>query len=282
MSFGDLIWIFFIFVMVQPLLRQRMLEWGRLRQLRRIELRRGTRVITLMHRQVSMAFLGIPVMRYIDINDSEEVIRAIRLTDDHTPIDLIVHAPGGLVLAALQIAHAISAHPEKVTVHVPHYAMSGATLIALAADEIVMDRHAVLGPVDPQIGSYPAASILAVVGRKNVDRLDDRTLILADLAEKAIAQVKGAVKQLLLEHMEEPDAEQAATMLSTGTWTHDHPLTADVAKLLGLPISTEIDPAIYELMRLYPQPVRQQSSVEYLPTRREPDAQPSGRPRMRP
>lgn len=272
MSFGNLLWIFFIFIMLQPLLRQRMLEWGRTRQLRGIEQKRGTRVITLIHRQVSMAFFGIPVMRYIDINDSEEVIRAIRLTDDQTPIDLIVHAPGGLVLASLQIAHAISAHPAKVTVHVPHYAMSGATLIALAADEIVMDRHAVLGPVDPQVGSFPAASILAVVDRKNIDRLDDRTLILADIAEKAIAQVKGAVKQLLLEHMSEPDAERTATMLSTGTWTHDHPLTADVAKLLGLPVSIELDPMIYDLMRLYPQPVRQQAAVEYLPTRRESEA----------
>jgi len=43
-----------------------------------------------------------------------------------------------------------------VTVFVPHYAMSGGTLIALTADEIVMDPNAVLGPVDPQIGNMPA------------------------------------------------------------------------------------------------------------------------------
>ena len=273
MSASDLLWIFLIFIMLQPLLRQRMLEWARARQLRRLEIKRGTRVITLIHRQVSMAFLGIPVMRFIDVNDSEEVIRAIRLTDDKTPIDLIVHAPGGLVLASLQIAHAISAHPAKVTVHVPHYAMSGATLIALAADEIVMDRHAVLGPVDPQIGSFPAASILTAISRKNVDRIDDRTLIMADIAEKAIAQVKGAVKKLLLEHMSEVEAERIATMLSTGTWTHDHPLTADIAKMLGLPVTQDLDPMIYELMRLYPQPVRQTAAVEYLPTRREAEGQ---------
>lgn len=273
MSASDLLWIFFIFIMLQPLLRQRMLEWARARQLRRLEIKRGTRVITLIHRQVSMAFLGIPVMRFIDVNDSEEVIRAIRLTDDQTPIDLIVHAPGGLVLASLQIAHAINAHPAKVTVHVPHFAMSGATLIALAADEIVMDRHAVLGPVDPQIGSFPAASILTAISRKNVDRIDDRTLIMADIAEKAIAQVKGAVKKLLLEHMSEAEAERIATMLSTGTWTHDHPLTADIAKMLGLPVSQDLDPVIYELMRLYPQPVRQTAAVEYLPTRRDSEGQ---------
>src|SRR5439155_9771144 len=56
----------------------------------------------------------------------------------------------------------------KVTVFVPHYAMSGGTLIALAADEVVMSPHAVLGPVDPQRGQYPAASLLRVVARKPV------------------------------------------------------------------------------------------------------------------
>jgi ClpP class serine protease len=277
MTVSDLFWLFFLLMMLQPLLRQKALELARVRQLKRIEAARGARAITLIHRQVSMAFLGFPIMRFIDINDSEEVIRAVHLTDKETPIDLIVHAPGGLALASLQIAHVIRAHPAKVTVHVPHYAMSGATLIALAADEIVMDDHAVLGPVDPQVGSYPAASILAAVARKNPDEVDDQTLILADLAEKAIAQTQGAVKTLLLDHMPEADAERIAVTLSGGTWTHDHPLTAEVARLLGLPVVAGLDPAVYELMRLYPQPVRQQPAVEYLPSRPAPPPVPSRR-----
>ena len=36
-----------------------------------------------------------------------------------------VDTPGGLVLAATQIARAIQGHKGKVTVFVPHYAMSG-------------------------------------------------------------------------------------------------------------------------------------------------------------
>ncbi len=54
------------------------------------------------------------------------------------PLDLVLQTPGGLVLASLQIAQAIRDHRGKVTVFVPHYAMSGGTLIALAADEIAM------------------------------------------------------------------------------------------------------------------------------------------------
>lgn len=112
-------------------------------------------MIAMIHREDTVSLLGVPVSRAIDIEDSEAVLRAIRLTPDEQPIDLILHTPGGLVLAAEQIAHALVEHKGKVTVFVPHYAMSGGTLIALCADEIVMDPNAVLGPVDPQIGDMP-------------------------------------------------------------------------------------------------------------------------------
>ena len=146
--------------------------------------RRGSRVIALIHRQETMSFLGFPIYRYIDINDAEEVIRALRLTNDEVPIDLVLHTPGGLVLASLQIARAVKARKGKMTVLVPHYAMSGGTLIALAADEIIMDGHAVLGPVDPQLGEFPAASLVKVVKTKDVNKVQDKTLIMADLGEK--------------------------------------------------------------------------------------------------
>src|ERR1700760_1762043 len=144
----------------QPLLRQRMMEAVRMRKIAQLERARNSRVILLVHRQETMRFLGFPVMRYIDVNDSEEVLRAIQMTDPDVPLDLVLHTPGGLVLAALQIARAIRGHKAKVTVFVPHYAMSGGTLIALAADEIVMSRHAVLGPIDPQLEQSPAGSLV--------------------------------------------------------------------------------------------------------------------------
>ena len=133
-----------------------------------------------------MRLLGFPLMRYIDINDSEDMLRAIQMTDDDVPLDIVLHTPGGLVLAATQIARAIRDHKAKVTVFVPHYAMSGGTLIALAADEIVMCKHSVLGPVDPQLGDQPAASLIKVVEQKPIAEIDDKTLVLADVGRKAI------------------------------------------------------------------------------------------------
>jgi hypothetical protein len=117
------------------------------------------------------------------------VLRAIRLTPPEQPIDIILHTPGGLVLAAEQIAKALVERKGKVTVFVPHYAMSGGTLIALAADEIVMDANAVLGPVDPQLGDMPAASIIKVVEAKGPKNVGDEFLMLADMAQKARNQV---------------------------------------------------------------------------------------------
>lgn len=265
MSIGDIFWLFLMFSMLQPWIRQRMLEAARWRKIEEIERKRGSRVILLIHRQETLSLLGIPIFRYIDIHDAEEVIRAIHLTDKSVPIDLVLHTPGGLVLASLQIARAIKAHEAKVTVFVPHYAMSGGTLIALAADEIVMDCHAVLGPVDPQLGELPAASILRAVRSKNVNDLEDRTLILADVAEKALAQIEKEVLELLQDKMPMEQARQLATRLTQGTWTHDHPISFQEARELGLPVSSDLPVEFYELMTLFPQPIRQQPSVQYIP-----------------
>jgi ClpP class serine protease len=268
MTPGDVLWIFFMLSALQPVLKQRSLEWMRQRLIAKIEHGRDSRVILLVHRQETMSFLGFPVLRYIDVNDSEEVLRAIHLTDSAVPLDIVLHTPGGLVLAALQIARAIHKYKGKVTAFVPHYAMSGGTLIALAADEIVMSEYAVLGPVDPQIGQYPGASILKAVERKPIAEVDDQTLIMADQAEKAIVQLRVCVQELLADKLSLEKVDELSRLLSEGTWTHDHPINFDRAKSFGLPVRSDIPAEFVDLIHLYPQPVRYQPAVEYLPERR--------------
>src|ERR1700726_2116525 len=205
----DIFWFFFMLSALQPIIKQRLLEASRKRLIALIERERKSRVVLLVHRQETMSLLGFPLFRYIDINDSEEVIRAIHLTDPEIPLDLVLHTPSGLVLAATQIARAVFKHKGKVTVFVPHYAMSGGTLIALAADEIVLDSHAVLGPVDPQLGEYPAASLIKAVRKKDINQVRDKTLIMADMGEKALAQIRSEVLELLAEKM---PADRAASI----------------------------------------------------------------------
>lgn len=262
---SQIIWVIFLLSIFQPVLQRKMLEAARVRLFRELERRRGTRVISMIHRQESMALFGFPLLRYINIEDSEAVLRAIRLTPPEMPIDFLIHTPGGLVLASEQIALALRAHRAKVTVFVPHYAMSGGTLVALAADEIVMDPNAVLGPVDPQLGEYPAASILQVIERKDVNQIDDRTLIFADVAEKAQRQVRSLLEKILADKMPAEPASELAEILSDGRWTHDYPITVDEARMLRLPIQTDLPHEIYNLMDLYPQPAQRRPSVEYIP-----------------
>lgn len=265
MDFGTLIWVFIIAGMFYPIAQQRMLEAARIRLLTSLEAKRKSRVIALIHRQESLSLLGFPLMKYINIEDSESILRAIRMTPDDMPIDLVLHTPGGMVLAAGQIAHAIKRHPARVTAFVPHYAMSGGTLIALACDEIVMDPDAVLGPVDPQVGNSPAVSILKVLEQKSPSDIDDETLILADVSRKAINQVRSCIVDHLCGDCEPERAVQVATALTDGRWTHDYPLTVDEARTLGLSVTTELPEQVHQLMDLYPQPQRGRPSVEYVP-----------------
>ena len=278
-SLFDLFWIFIIISSLLPALQKRLLEANRQRVMRQLEKKRNSRLITLIHRQEVLSFLGIGFSRYIDIEDSEALLRAIRLTPEDMPIDIILHTPGGLVLAAEQIAHALIRHQAPVTVFVLHYAMSGGTLIALAADEIVMDENAVLGPVDPQLGRYPASSILTVTQIKDVNETDDETLILADMAKKAVSQVKQTVVGILMGNdMEEERAQEIAEALSSGRWTHDYPISAAKAEELGLPIGLDLPDEVCQLMQLYRQAGQRRPSVQYipLPYRREDRPPPEG------
>lgn len=122
---GLLFWLLLLYVLFEPMMRVKRLQAARMNMIRRIEERYGWRIITLIHREETISFLGIPIRRYIDIEDSEAVIRAIRTTPPDKPIALILHTPGGLVLAAAQITLALKNHPAKKIVIIPHYAMSG-------------------------------------------------------------------------------------------------------------------------------------------------------------
>lgn len=269
---GFLFWLFLLLmIFLWPQYRLKMLQGARLSLIRRLEKKLGCRVVTLIHRQERIGLFGIPFYKYIDIEDSEQVLRAIRMTPQDMPIAIVVHTPGGLVLAAAQIALALRDHKAKTIAIIPHYAMSGGTLIALAADEVWMDQNAVLGPVDPQLsdprhGAIPAASLLKVVRDKGRDKVRDEYLILADVAEKAVKQMEELVYTLTKDKFGEEKARELAKIMVEGRWTHDYPITVEEARKIGIPVKTEIPEEVYKLMELYPQPAAVRPSVEFVPT----------------
>jgi ClpP class serine protease len=211
--------------------------------LRALEKERGTRAIMMIHRREPWLRAG----ESITVEDSEHILLDIRETPSNKPIDLILHTPGGLALAAEMIAMAVKYHPAPVTVMVPFYAMSGGTLIALAADQILMEKFSVLGPVDPQIAGYPSASLISLLKRKNIDMLSDETIILSDIARMAVEGIKAFVKWLLKGRMPARQAAKVADFLAGGYMTHDTPITVDVTKKLGLKASDGVPEKVYEL-----------------------------------
>jgi ClpP class serine protease len=283
MNFINLFFVFLIISSVQPAIQRRIVESRRLSAIRNFEQQRGSRVILLIHRQESISLLGIPISRFINIEDSEQILRAIRLTPPNVPIDLILHTPGGLVLATEQIARALLRHQSKVTVFIPHYAMSGGTMLAMAADEIVMDENAVLGPVDPQLGNVAAASLLKVLEDKPIEKIDDQTLVTADVARKAIQQVQKFVRSLLEDAIPEQkvapeNIDKIIDRLTTGQVTHDYPVSVEEATDMGLPVSVGLPVEIYHLMDLYPQPMMGRPTVQYIPMPyQSPPAMPTGK-----
>jgi ClpP class serine protease len=266
------IWILLLIILfILPVLQRNAINRARAAMLTKISRERKSQVITLIHRQETIAFLGIPISRYIDIEDSEEVLRAIRTTPHDVPIDIIMHTPGGIALAATQIAMALKAHPAKKTVIVPHYAMSGGTMIALAADEILMDPHAVIGPVDPQLankdGQFAASSVIKAVKEKPIERVGDATLMLADDAKKAQDQMIVFVRAIMKGKCGEQNIDKIIQELVMGKYTHDYPIFPEMAKeLLGDCVKIGIPKSVYELMEFYKMASgTHRPGVEYIP-----------------
>ena len=106
--------------------------------------------------------------------------------------------------------------------------MSGGTLLALAADEIVIGAYSVLGPIDPQIAGCrrPASSRR---GTKPVEHVFDLTLVLADVGRRRSPRSSAAPSSCSRPRMERGRRDLAAK-LAGGHWTHDYALTATEAQ----------------------------------------------------
>ncbi len=191
---------FFLYAVIYPQWQLKVIRMQRQARLKRMEKRWGSRVLTMIHRREAISMFGLPAYQFIDEEDAEQVLRWIRASRKY-PLDLILHTPGGQLHASIQIARALKKHPKKTRVIIPHYSMSGGTMIALAADEIVMDKDAVIGPIDPQIGDfvrglYPAPSWIYAADTKK-EKADDSTLVMSDISRKSLELTRKVARELL-------------------------------------------------------------------------------------
>ncbi|HEY9206489.1 MAG TPA: ATP-dependent Clp protease proteolytic subunit [Candidatus Methanoperedens sp.] len=257
--------VIFLFLLMYPQFQMRSARRRRLGSIKKMEEKWGTRILTMIHRKEAISMFGLPVYQYIDVEDAEEILRGIREAKDK-PVDLILHTPGGQLHASIQIAKALKNHTAKTRVFVPHYSMSGGTIIAIAANEIVMDKDASLGPIDPQVGDFlrgvfPAPSWLHVAAKKGLEA-DDVTLMMGDISEKVLNFMRKEVDGLLEGKFKDRDKQkEVVEKLIGGEMVHSQFISAQDAKELGLAVSTELPAEIHEFMKCY-RTVR--PNVEYL------------------
>lgn len=264
--FGPFVLIVLVGAALWPVAQQRLLRLRRAGSLERFARSRGSRAITLIARRETYRFCGLPLIRRDELDPPEGVLRAIARTPARTPLDLILHAGPGDTLAAEQIAHALIRHPARVTVFVPHQALGDALLIALAADQIVLDPNAALGPATPRVGPYPAVSILTAVRDKGLAEADDRTLILADQARKVRAQVQALVAELL--KARNPELEgipDLAAQLAGDRWSAAYPILLEEGRQLGLRLSDEFPAELHDLLDLYDTATTRRPSCAFAP-----------------
>jgi ClpP class serine protease len=218
-----------------------------------LERERGTKVITMIHKKELWTEPGEDPE--IGIEDTVKVLMEIQKTPPDKPIDMIIHTPGGYAVAAQMMAMAIKFHPAKVTVMIPFYAMSGGSLMSLAAGEIRMEKYSVLGPVDPQIptpgGMYPAGSLATLMKTKPIQTISDRMVILAEGGNLEIENAKAFVKWLLEGKMDMQQAESVADFLARGYMSHATPITLDVARSLGLNVVEGVPDKVYDMFRTF-------------------------------
>lgn len=195
----------------------------------------------------------------INLETSATWLSLLRRADPSRPLHVILHTQGGATPPALQMALAMARHPGKITVHVPYYAFSAGTLLALAANDIVLDPNAVLGPIDPQIYvpngcsdntySVAAANLQQLLQSKPAASISDAVLMSAQSAAKWAELIPDFLRSLMLwKRQYSPDAiDRIVHQLATGKVPHSFPVTAEQAQQLGMNVTVQaLDPLVYE------------------------------------
>lgn len=132
-----------------------------------VELSRHTRRNTILYATKWTAPVE-PSLVSITMEDVQGLMEVIHGLDGSKGLDLIMHSPGGSPDAAAAVVSYLRSKFGSIRIFVPHAAMSAATMIACAADEIGMGKHSFLGPIDPQMimmtpnggGAFPAQAII--------------------------------------------------------------------------------------------------------------------------
>lgn len=183
-------------------------------------------------------------------------------------LDLIIHSPSGSAEATEQIVSYLRSKFKHIRAIIPQNAMSAATMLACACDEIIMGKHSALGPIDPQMGIVsntgaryfiPAQSILDEFEQAKqevsqnpslatlwVTRINSYPHGFFKKCEDTIALSKEMVRKWLNAYMFKGDKPEDKKGAKISEWlgssskhkTHGRPITIELAKRKGLKVTS--------------------------------------------
>ena len=208
---------------------------------------------------------NIPASAISVMNDDVQSFMTAMNGLKNDKLDLIIHSPGGSVEAAEQIVNYLRAKYAHIRAIIPHSAMSAATMIACACDEIIMGKHSAIGPIDPQITfptptglfTAPAQSILSefeiakqeIIANPNVaplwvNKLKNLPHGILDICKNTTELSIQKVSLWLESYMFKDDPQKMQKANTIATWlgkaenhlTHGRPIPCNIASNQGLRI----------------------------------------------
>lgn len=209
----------------------------------------GTKVIIIHHGETSGMVSFFNKQESLGERDARQFVEIMRTIEPTTPIALILNTNGGAMTSAEVIVHALLNHQAPITVYIPYTCMSAGTLIALTANEIIMDPNAYCGTIDPQMFGLSVTSILGFC-----QNYSESTSILGDLARLVRTQAQAAMDRVrsILDQMPQIQERQdlIVSELVSGRHNHDKPFFAKHMSAL-VPIRVGIPSDVIGLYRAF-------------------------------
>jgi hypothetical protein len=209
----------------------------------------GAKTIAIIHDFDNPTAYDANKREYLSAREAFEVLAEIRSAGKDTPIDIILHTPGGDRFAGEMIATALKDRPNT-TAYVPYCAMSAGTMIALSTEKVVMGNFACLGPIDSQFAGFPADSFERLLKEKPIQHISDFWLMVSYYVEKDLKTARGRACELMnRKHFAEPDACALTDFLVSGDLPHSERIHRERAAELGVNVAKDDCPAaVYQIV----------------------------------
>jgi len=217
----------------------------RLEKIRQLQEKYDCRVVTLYQNPES------PLGGMITEEAADSFGHVLSEIDSYVNLLIILHSKGGIAYQGMRVAAALMNRGTSCKILVPVEAKSAATLIALAANKLIMFPNAQLGPVDTQLpyrGTYVSA----------LDMLNSDDRVLRSVARGEIRQCEENIRLLITDKFTGSRRRvrmgrlvKRLVRLDKRHGSHSAPIFPNEAKGLGLDVQVDEDIDVRSLHELY-------------------------------